>query len=250
MGWRHSKLDSNQKWDLQVQRKFWNAWNSRHLQEHTLGDAARRRGQAVLNLVSSLNLRQPHILEIGCANGWLTEQLQLIGTVHGVDLSDASIEEARRRVPGARFEAGDVLEISLPSGSFDLVVSLETLSHVADQRRFVEVAAKVLSSRSHLILATQNRWVYLRRSDVQPPADGQLRRWLTRKELRTLLSQRFKCLRMPTMEPAGDRGILRLVNSRKLNSILRRFFSQDRIQRMKEYWGFGQTIIVLAEKRE
>jgi 2-polyprenyl-3-methyl-5-hydroxy-6-metoxy-1,4-benzoquinol methylase len=250
MGYRHSKFDSSRQWDLHSQRRFWNDWDTRHLQEHTLGDAARRRGEVVLNLIGSLNLRRPRVLEIGCGNGWLAERLQMIGTVHGVDLSDASIEEARRRVPGARFEAGDVLQISLPSGSFDLAVSLETLSHVVDQRRFFEVAAKALRSRGHLIIATQNRWVYLRRSDIGPPAHGQLRRWLTRREILNLLSYRFKCLRIFTMEPAGDQGFLRIVNSRKLNSALRRFFSQCAIQRIKERLGFGQTIVVLAEKRE
>jgi 2-polyprenyl-3-methyl-5-hydroxy-6-metoxy-1,4-benzoquinol methylase len=249
MDFRRLKLDSNRQWDQDSQREFWNDWNMRHLQEDTLSREAIHRGEVVLSLIRSLRLQRPRILEIGCGNGWLADQLQMVGTVHGVDLSDASIEAARRRVPGAKFETGDFLEMKLPSGSFDVVVSLETLSHVPDQPRFVEVAARALNARGRLILTTQNRTVYLRKSNVVPPAKGQLRRWLTRRELRHLLNPRFKCSRLFTIEPSGDQGILRIVNSRKLNSVLLRFCRQEAIQKIKANLGFGQTIVVLAEKR-
>jgi ubiquinone/menaquinone biosynthesis C-methylase UbiE len=247
---RHrSSLDSTRQWDRDSQRRFWNDWNARHLQENTLGSEARHRGQVVLSLLRSLGLQQPRILEVGCGNGWLAEQLQVIGTVHGIDLSDTSIEAARRRVPQAQFETGDILEMNILRGCFDVVVSLETLSHVADQSRFIYCAARALRPHGFLILATQNRTVYLRKSNVAPPAEGQLRRWLTRKELCNLLNPGFKPLRAFTIEPSGDQGFLRIVNSRKLNSILQRFLSQEAIQRAKEDLGFGQTIIALAEKR-
>jgi SAM-dependent methyltransferase len=249
MGLRRPMLDSTCQWDRDSQRRFWSDWDMRYLQENALGQQARRRGQVVLSLIRSLRLQRPRILEIGCGNGWLAEELQMFGPVLGVDLSDVAIEAARRRVPDAQFETGDILEMNLPAGSFDLVVSLETLSHVADQRRLMAVAAGVLISHGHLILATQNRTVYLRNSSIGPPAQGQLRRWLTRSQLRDLLlGARFRCLRMFTIEPAGDQGFLRIVNSRKLNSVLLRFLSQEAIQVMKEHLGFGQTIIALAEK--
>ena len=69
------------------------------------------------------------------------------------------------------------------------------------------------------------------------------------KILRALLSARFECLRSRTVEPGGNRGILRLVNSRKLTALLSWIFSKERVIRMKERLGFGQTIVVLARKR-
>jgi hypothetical protein len=63
------RLDSRVNWDSDSQRKFWNAWDTQHLQ--TVGEETRRRGDEALGLISSLNLERPRILEIGCGNGWL-----------------------------------------------------------------------------------------------------------------------------------------------------------------------------------
>jgi len=103
-------------------------------------------------------------------------------------------------------------------------------SHVADQRRFIEIAAE-LDNGGHLILTTQNRTVNLRNSRIKAPAEGQLRRWRTKKDLRALLSPRFECLQLFTIEPSGDLGFLRIVNSRMLNAALTRVFSEQRVIR-------------------
>jgi SAM-dependent methyltransferase len=248
MAARSSKLDSAQQWDSESQRRFWNDWDMQYLQEDTIGAEALRRGEVVLGLLRSLGLQRPRILEIGCGNGWLAEHFQQIGPVTGVDIANVAIAAARRRVPEAEFVAADILHSAFRDGCFDVVVALETLSHVADQRRFVEIAANALSKKGHLILATQNRTVYLRKSHIRPPAEGQLRRWVTRAELRTFLSPFFNCLQLITTEPSGDMGFLRIINSPKLNAALRRVLPQERIRRLKECLGCGQTIIVLAEK--
>jgi len=104
-------------------------------------------------------------------------------------------------------------------------------SHVTDQRRFIEIAAELLDNGGHLILTTQNRTVNLRNSRIKAPAEGQLRRWRTKKDLRALLSPRFECLQLFTIEPSGDLGFLRIVNSRMLNAALTRVFSEQRVIR-------------------
>ena len=218
------------------------------MQEATLGDEARRRGEAVLGVVRSLQLNSPRILEIGCGNGWFAAKLSAIGPVYGVDISDAAIEEARRTVKGVTFEAGDFLEMDPEPGSFDIVVTLETLSHVPDQQKLIARAANVLRPGGYIIIATQNRTIYLRREGIQPPARGQLRRWLTVRQLRELLQTSFNVVKIRTMEPNGNKGFLRVVNSYALNSLLRRFFSEDTIRKVKENLGLGQTIIALAQK--
>jgi len=143
------------------QRKFWNAWDTQRLQ--TVGEETRRRGDEVLGLISSLNLERPRILEIACGNGWLAERLLSFGPVTGVDIADAAIQEARRGVPSAEFHSGNILEMGLPHNSFDVVVTLETFSHVADQPKLIEVIANLLRDRGYLILTTQNRSIYTRR---------------------------------------------------------------------------------------
>jgi hypothetical protein len=139
--------------------------------------------------------------------------------------------------------------MGLPHNSFDVVVTLETFSHVANQPQLVEVIANLLHDRGYLILTTQNRSIYMRNSRIVPPAEGQLRRRVTMQELRRLLSGRFDCLRSGTVEPGGNRGLLRVVNSVKLTSFLSRIFSNERVVRAKERLGLGQTLVMLARKR-
>jgi hypothetical protein len=101
----------------------------------------------------------------------------------------------------------------------------------------------------HLVIATQNRTVCYRRSDIQPPLPGQLRRWLTLKEVRTLLERtRLNVTQLITIEPAGNTGFLRYVNSPRLNKALQRFITEDKIKKLKEDAGLGQTIIAVAQK--
>jgi hypothetical protein len=48
------RLDSNVNWDSHSQRKFWNAWDTQHLQ--TVGEETRRRSNEVLTLSPGLIL--------------------------------------------------------------------------------------------------------------------------------------------------------------------------------------------------
>jgi ubiquinone/menaquinone biosynthesis C-methylase UbiE len=166
-----------------------------------------------------------------------------------VDIADGAVEEARKRVPQGTFFAGDALSLNLPSEAFDAVLTLETFSHVPSQPQFVELMARVLSKNGVLILTTQNRTVYTRRSGVRPPAEGQIRHWVTLRELRGLVAPHFEVLRLFTIQPSGDRGFLRVVNSGKINRAFSMVFSKAGLERFKERCGWGQTLVLLARKR-
>jgi len=83
------------------QQLWWNDWNQTFLRN--LHPEKVRQGDTALSLLRLLNLRQPQILEVGCANGWLCEKLVEFGAVTGIDIADVSIAEARSRVPSTRF---------------------------------------------------------------------------------------------------------------------------------------------------
>jgi len=242
-------LDSVKNWDLDAQRKFWNEWDMKYLQDSTIGDQALRRGEAAVSLLKGCSLSRPHIVELGCGNGWLAEKLATYGPVTGVDIADEAIAEARRRVPSGMFHAGDALSLDLPAEAFDVVVTLEMFSHVPSQLRFVQLMARVLKKGGYLILATQNRTVYMRRKNIAPPAEGQLRRWVTMRELLDELRPHFEILRATTMQPAGELGFLRIINSARLNGLVSKVIPKPSLERLKERCGLGQTLIVLARKR-
>jgi 2-polyprenyl-3-methyl-5-hydroxy-6-metoxy-1,4-benzoquinol methylase len=202
----------------------------------------------VMRWIQQLGLDRPRILDLGCATGWLTIQLAKFGQVVGTDLADASIRDARQRYPHITFVCADFSNPNQQFGAFDIVVSLETLSHVPDQRAFVERVREVLKPGGYLILTTQNRLVFERHAHVTPLAAGQIRQWVSPSELRRLLRGSFTIRRFTTLVPDGHLGILRVVNSTRLNRLLRRLVSREAIERTKEMMGVGQTIAVLAQR--
>lgn len=173
------RLDSQTTWDSDSQREFWNNWISQNLSAAPPRPDAIRTARRVLAAIQALRLPEhAAVLEVGCANGWFSEHLTAFGRVTGIDLADEAVAEARRRVPRASFQSGDFIHAAFPERSLDLVVSLETFSHI-DQAKFLLEVARVLKPAGHLILTTQNRFAYTRMTWVQPPAMGQLRRWVT-----------------------------------------------------------------------
>ena len=242
-------MDSQNQWSYEFQRQFWNRWDTENLKPSKLGKQAVRRGDTALGLLGGLELpARAAILEVGCGNGWFARRLMSLGSVTGIDISDAAIEQAVQQVQGAKFLAGDVLKMKLPSESFDVVVAMETFSHVR-QPEFVCWAAEVLKPGGYLLLTTQNRKIYMRSSSVKPPGEGQVRRWVTQAELKALLEGRFSVEHCFTIEPGGSRGLLRVVNSRKLNGALGKLFSPAKVKALKERLGFGQTIVTMARRR-
>lgn len=233
---------------IEEQRRFWNEWNTRVREGGPLDQASLRRCETVLRLLESLRLDNPKILEVGCGTGWLSERLAHFGTVTAVDLADEVIARARARTEDVTFAAGDIMTLHLPRGAFDVVVTLETLSHVADQRAFADRLADVLKVGGYLILTTQNKFVFERRDDVPPQAPGQLRKWVDRTELKRLLRPRFTILSATTIAPAGDRRILQAVNSHKLNALLNTLLSRKVVEGLKERAGFGQTLVILGRR--
>ena len=235
-------LDSTTTWNAERQRQFWNQWDSCHLQVNTIGCEALRRGDVILAILKALRIDNPQILELGCGNGWLAEKLAAFGPVTGVDISDVAIAEARRRVPGVRFCLSDALRMELPVEAFDVVVTLETLSHVSNQDQFIRLIARVLKRHGYLLLATQNRTIYMRRGDVSPPGVGQIRRWVTMRELRGMLKPYFDIAKAFTIQPAGKRGFLRVVNSAKLNKLCSKVVPEACLQRLKEKCGLLRLV--------
>jgi SAM-dependent methyltransferase len=71
------------------------------------------------------------VLDLGCGAGVpCTALLAERHDVLGVDLSATQLGLARRNVPGARFERGDMTRVSFPDASFDAVTAFYSVLHV------------------------------------------------------------------------------------------------------------------------
>lgn len=232
--------------EVERQRRFWNTWNAA-TRERVVDDVAVRQGEIVGLWLAEQGRDDLDLIEVGCGAGWLSPQLLQFGRVTATDLADEVIERARRRTPEVQFVAGDFRELEFDDEAFDVVVSLEVLAHVEDQRAFVTKLRRLLKPGGHLLLSTQNRPVLDRLNRIPPPEPGQLRRWVDRTELRNLLTPQFDVLRLISVTPRADRGVMRVITSRKLQRAVRPLIG-NRLERSLEHLGLGWTLMALARR--
>jgi len=242
-------MDKSSSTDIPLgdQRHAWNDWNAK-TREHSQGEASKRQAAQVERWLRALNRQDLELIDVGCGAGWMCGRLLPFGRVCGTDLADDVLKRAQQRLPDVRFVAGDYMSIDFGSASFDVVVSLEVLSHVADQAAFLAKIARLLRPGGYLMLATQNRPILERWSAIGRPTLGQIRRWVDAPGLKKLLEGRFKIERLTSVLPVGDEGYLRLVNSVKVNRLLDALFGRERVEKIKESLLLGHTLMVLARR--
>ena len=112
------------------------------------------------------------ILEVGCGEGELAEQLmhETTATVVAIDQSERMVELARGRGVDAR--VADVQDLPFADGAFDAVLAGWMLYHVPDLDRGLGEIARVLAPNGRLV-ATTNASDHL----VELLAFGELERW-------------------------------------------------------------------------
>jgi 2-polyprenyl-3-methyl-5-hydroxy-6-metoxy-1,4-benzoquinol methylase len=133
----------------------------------------------------------------------------------------------------------------------DVAISLEVLSHVADQPAFLRKIASLLKPGGYLMLATQNRPA-LERNTIAPPRPGQLRRWVDRHELGALLQADFVVEALFSVTPQFNCGALRIVNSPRVKRLAASAGLSgvtDIVKKLQEHAWLGWTLMALARKR-
>lgn len=100
-----------------------------------------------------------HILEIGCAWGYLLASLRHHASQrYGLDINRAHIRDAnltfRHR---AVYLCGRAEGLSFPSGTFDVIIMSEVLEHTRDETQALTEAARVLQPQGVLILTVPHR---------------------------------------------------------------------------------------------
>jgi SAM-dependent methyltransferase len=85
------------------------------------------------------------LLDVGTGPGFVAAAAAARGaTVTGIDVADAMVEIAQRRVPAGRFQRGSAESLPLPDASFDAVVANFVLLHLGHPDRAVAEARRVL----------------------------------------------------------------------------------------------------------
>lgn len=234
---------------IEAQRAY---YDRRWAETGGMNPLERERAAVILSLLARARLARPRILDLGCGRGELTALLGRLGPATGIDLSGEAIAAARGRWPEIRWIAGDLFEADLAHGAYDAVVSQEVIEHVADQARYLDVAADALREGGFLVLTTPNRWVQERRTPAEHEAWGlqPVESWLGRAELRRLLERRFRVVRMRTIAPGyGTKGALAVADSARLRRVLGVLGLGRAYDALRCRLGMGLHLVALAQRR-
>jgi SAM-dependent methyltransferase len=101
--------------------------------------------------------RDRDVLDAACGVGYGSARLaEVARRVVGVDRDEAAIAYARRRypAPNVEYRLADLLALDLPSESFDVVCSFETIEHLPDQDAFLGHVARVLRPDGAFFVST------------------------------------------------------------------------------------------------
>jgi len=92
----------------------------------------------LLKLVNMVAVHKPAItLELGCANGVLTDYLKADKQLVGLDIDRKSLSWAKKRVRHAEFVCADLCHLPFKKNCIDLVVCSSVLEHIKELERAV-----------------------------------------------------------------------------------------------------------------
>jgi 2-polyprenyl-6-hydroxyphenyl methylase / 3-demethylubiquinone-9 3-methyltransferase len=156
---RFSRL-AGQWWDVRGPMAALHKFNPVRL-AYIRDRAAAHFGREANQLDSLAGLR---ILDIGCGGGILSEPLARLGaSVVGADPSASNIAVARQHAAqsGLSIDYRNITAEALKAAgeTFDVVLAMEVVEHVADLGLFVEIAAGMVKPGGLLFVATLNRTV-------------------------------------------------------------------------------------------
>jgi tocopherol O-methyltransferase len=101
------------------------------------------------------------VCDVGCGYGATSRVLALEhgARVRGITLSRAQVDHARKAIPAVlppgaslAFEQGDWLSNEFADEAFDVVIAIECLTHMADQRAFFREVARTLRPGGRLVV--------------------------------------------------------------------------------------------------
>ena len=106
--------------------------------------------------------------DIGCADGYGTQYLaQHVNTVIGVDYSDATLIEARKKyghLSNLSFISGSVPPLPLESNSLDVITAFQFIEHIHDRKGFMQEVMRVLKPGGVFLCSTPNNKMSIARN--------------------------------------------------------------------------------------
>ena len=137
-----------------------------------------------------------HVLDCACGEGYGSHLLaDAAKSVVGVDVDAEAVDHARRRYSAEHlsFERADALDLPFEDDRFDVVVSFETLEHLAEHDELLAGFRRVLKPDGVLLLSSPDKRSY---SDLTGYDNEFHVRELYRDQLEALLGRHFPNYRL------------------------------------------------------
>ena len=108
-------------------------------------------------------VKEKDVLDVACGEGYGSSFLaDVAGSVIGVDISDEAVRHAVATYikPNLTFRQGSAIALDFVDASFDVVVSFETIEHLAEQSQMLTEIRRVLRPDGVLVISSPNRPIY------------------------------------------------------------------------------------------
>jgi len=106
------------------------------------------------------------ILDAGCGTGLTLQELRLLGSAQGVDISDEALEFCRMRGLENVYNA-DLADLPFAADHFDIVTALDVLEHLNDDTAAMAEFRRVLKPGGRVfIFAPAHRWLWSLQDEV------------------------------------------------------------------------------------
>jgi len=162
--------------------------------------------QIILETLATFNKKSIKILEIGCGNGVLLNELYKNNytSVTGIDFLEEFVKLSKSRNLPYNIEVGDVRSLKFDSDSYDVVIAERVIINLLDQehqnKAFSEVR-RVLKKQGHFIMfeALEDAWINSNNAREElglskiPMASQN--RWFKDGELDKFINKRFEIIK-------------------------------------------------------
>jgi len=108
-------------------------------------------------------VKEKDVLDVACGEGYGSFLMADVArSVVGVDVSDEAVQHASSiyNRPNLMFHKGSATALNFADASFDVVVSFETIEHLAEQAQMLAEIRRVLRPDGVLVISSPNRPVY------------------------------------------------------------------------------------------
>ncbi|KAL3463600.1 S-adenosyl-L-methionine-dependent methyltransferase [Aspergillus heterothallicus] len=143
---------------------FFTSYSKLARSEHGLPSAPEWPLLKSMVLVGEPDIKDAHVLDLGCGYGWFCRwavEEGLVASVRGVDISEKMLERAREMTDRESmdqivYERADLDVVELEEGGYDIIYSSLTLHYVRDLERLFRAVHSALKSKGRFVFSVEH----------------------------------------------------------------------------------------------